>query len=185
VGRRATRFFRGLGRLEIQAEIALVLSFFATPFIGPFLVACEKFHKFSLRVRGAVRTLLSNVRSLPATALLFSCAIGFSGCGPRVADRNIDAVNRLYDQARKSGKELSPKEVEAVLGQPSWAEPFHFELETPKELQGVRYYYKQDGHTIELHFVDNKLINKIDHFEDANNGAEESEQLKMQPHQPK
>jgi hypothetical protein len=102
-----------------------------------------------------------------------------------VADRNIDAVNRLYDQARKNGKELSPKEVEAVLGPPSSMEPFHFELETPKELQGVRYYYKQDGHTIELHFVDNKLINKIDHFEDANSGAEESEQLKMPPRQPK
>jgi hypothetical protein len=145
--------------------------------------ACEKFHKFSLRVCGAVRTLFINVRSLPATAFLLSCALGLSACGPRVADRNIDAVNRLYDQARKNGKELSPKEVEAVLGPPSSQEPFHFELETPKELQGVRYYYKQDGHTIELHFVDNKLINKIDHFEDANSGAEESEQLKMPPRQ--
>lgn len=153
------------------------------PLAMRIFAACEKFHKFSLRVCGAVRTLFANVRSLPATAFLLSCALGLCACGPRVADRNIDAVNRLYDQARKNGKELSPKEVEAVLGPPSSMEPFHFELETPKELQGVRYYYKQDGHTIELHFVDNKLINKIDHFEDANNGAEESEQLKMPPRQ--
>jgi hypothetical protein len=149
-----------------------------------FLNACEKFHKFSLRVRDAVRTLSGNVRSMPATALLFSCTIGLAACGPRMADRNIDAVNRLYDQARKNGKELTPKEVEAVLGQPTSTELFQFEIQTPKELQGIRYYYKQDGHTIELHFVDNKLINRIDHFEDAG-GAQESEQLKMPPRQSK
>ena len=59
---------------------------------------------------------------------------------------------------------MSIKEVEAVLGQPSHVEPFPIEMQTTKELQGVRYYYKEDGRTIELHFVDNKLIRRIDRF---------------------
>src|SRR5690348_9483190 len=61
--------------------------------------ACEKFHKFGLRVCSEVRTLRSNVRSMPAIALSLSLVLGFSACGPRLADRNIDAVNRLYEQA--------------------------------------------------------------------------------------
>lgn len=126
--------------------------------------ACEKFHKFGLRVCGEVRTLQSNVRSMPAIALSLSLVIGFSACGPRLADRNIDAVNRLYEQAEKGGKSLSIKEVEAVLGQPNRVESFPIEMQTTKDLPGVRYYYKQDGRTIELHFVDNKLIRRVDHF---------------------
>jgi hypothetical protein len=41
-------------------------------------------------------------------------------------------------------------------------------------LPGVRYYYKQDGRTIELHFVDNKLIRRVDHFGEGT-APEESE----------
>jgi hypothetical protein len=145
--------------------------------------ACEKFHKFSLRVCGAIRTLRVNVRSMLASALSFSFVIGLVACGPRLADRNIDAVNRLYEQAEKSGKSLSIKEVEAVLGQPNRVEAFPIEMQTTKELPGVRYYYKQDGRTIELHFVDNKLIRRVDHF--GENPTEESEQLKMPPHEAK
>lgn len=145
--------------------------------------ACEKFHKFRLRVCGVIRTLRLNVRSMPATALSFSLVLGLSACGPRLADRNIDAVNRLYEQADKSGKSLSIKEVEAVLGQPSRVEAFPIEMQTTKELPGVRYYYKQDGRTIELHFVDNKLIRRIDHFNDTP-APEESEQRRMVPRPP-
>jgi hypothetical protein len=57
--------------------------------------ACEKFHKFLLRVRGAIRTLPVTVRSMPASALSLTLVLGLSACGPRLADRNIDAVNRL------------------------------------------------------------------------------------------
>ncbi|MDR3402300.1 MAG: hypothetical protein P4L99_07355 [Chthoniobacter sp.] len=120
---------------------------------------------------------------MPATALSFSLVLGLSACGPRLADRNIDAVNRLYEQADKSGKSLSIKEVEAVLGQPSRVEAFPIEMQTTKELPGVRYYYKQDGRTIELHFVDNKLIRRIDHFNDTP-APEESEQRRMVPRPP-
>lgn len=117
---------------------------------------------------------------MPATALSLSLVIGLSACGPRLADRNIDAVNRLYEQAEKSGKSLSIKEVEAVLGQPNRVESFPIEMQTTKDLPGVRYYYKQDGHTIELHFVDNKLIRRVDHFGETP-APEDGEHLIM-PH---
>jgi len=120
---------------------------------------------------------------MPATVLLLTCTIGLSACGPRLADRNIDAVNRLYEQAEKSGKSLSIKEVEAVLGQPTRVEAFPIEMQTTKELPGVRYYYVQSGHTIELHFVDNKLIRSVDHFE-ATPMEEERDHFKMPPRQP-
>jgi hypothetical protein len=118
-----------------------------------------------------------------ATAFSLSCALVYSACGPRLADRNVDAVNRLYEQAEKSGKALSIKEVESVLGPPDKTELFPMEMQTTKELHGVRYYYKQGGATIELHFVDNKLIERVYHF--GEKPAEESEQLKMPPRQPK
>jgi hypothetical protein len=31
-------------------------------------------------------------------------------------------------------------------------------------LDGLRYFYQQDGETVELHFVDNKLISEIPKF---------------------
>jgi len=99
---------------------------------------------------------------MPATALSLSLVIGFSACGPRLADRNIDVVNRLYEQAEKSGKTLSIKEVEAVLGQPTRSETFPIEMQRTMELPIVRYYYKEGDHTIVLHFVDNKLSKHVE-----------------------
>ncbi len=120
-----------------------------------------------------------------ASTFSISCAVGFSACGPRLADRNIDAVNRLYEQAEKSGKSLSIKEVEAVLGQPTRVENFPIEMQTTKELPGVRYYYRQNGHTIELHFVDNKLIRRVDHFNESDSPpADDSDHRTMPPHPP-
>ena len=114
-----------------------------------------------------------------ANVLLISSVLGFAACRPRLTDRNIDAVNKLYEQAEKSGKSLSIKEVESVLGPPTRTEPFPIEMQTTKELPGMRYYYQQGGHTVELHFVDNKLIRRVDHFSEA--AADESGQLKMPP----
>ena len=48
----------------------------------------------------------------------------------------------------------------------------------------MRYYYKQDGRTIELHFVDNKLIRRIDHFGETP-APEEGEQRRMMPRPPR
>lgn len=99
-----------------------------------------------------------------ASVPLFSLALGLAACGPRVADRNIEALNRLYDVAERSGKTLSIKEVESVLGQPTRSEAFPIEMRTTKELPGMRYYYEQDGRIVELHFIDNKLIRRVQHF---------------------
>ena len=78
-----------------------------------------------------------------------------------------EELREVEAAAEKSGKSLSIKEVEAVLGQPARMESFPIEMQTTKELPGVRYYYKQDGRTIELHFVDNKLIRRVDHFNET------------------
>ena len=99
-----------------------------------------------------------------ASALLLTSVFGLSACGPRVTNQNIDALNQQYDAAEKAGKSMSIKEVESVLGQPTRAETFPIEMQTTKELQGVRYYYHEGDQTVELHFIDNKLIRKVTHF---------------------
>ena len=101
-----------------------------------------------------------------ASALFITFAIGFSACGPPVANRNIDALNRQYDAASKSGKSLSIKEVEAILGQPTKSQSFPIEMQTTRDLQIVRYYYEQNGQVVVLHFVDNKLSNRASRFGD-------------------
>jgi hypothetical protein len=100
-----------------------------------------------------------------------------------VADRNIDALNQLYDSAERTGKSLSIKEVEAVLGQPTRFVPFPIEMQTTKELQGIRYYYEQDGQTIELHFIDNKLIRRVQRIGEKT--PEETSIRKMPPKEAK
>ena len=142
--------------------------------------ACEKFHKFLLRVRGAIRTLPVTVRSMPASALSLTLVLGLAACGPRLADRNIDAVNRLYEKAQKNGKDVTLKEVEAVLGQPTRIENFPMERQRTEELPGVRYFYRQGNDTIVLHFVDNKLIQRVYHFGETP-VPDQTEHLRMIP----
>ncbi len=122
--------------------------------------------------------LPSIVRFMLASVLPFLLVAAFAGCGPRVENRNIDALNELYETAERSGKSVTIKEVESMLGQPLKVESFPIEMQTTKELPGVRYYYKQGGNTVELHFIDNKLIRRVQHF-----GAQpaETESLKMPP----
>jgi hypothetical protein len=40
-------------------------------------------------------------------------------------------------------------------------ESFPIEMRTVKVMPGQRYYYEQDGRTVELHFIDNKLIRRV------------------------
>ena len=94
-------------------------------------------------------------RSLFSTFIL-----GLPACGPRVTDRNIDALNAQID----TGRTLSLKEVEAILGQPTRQETYQIEQQTVRELPMVRYYYVENGQTVELHFIDNKLQNRVLHF---------------------
>lgn len=119
-----------------------------------------------LRGRGAVRTLLTNVRLMLTSVLFSALAFASVGCRPYVTNRNIDALNLLYETAEKSGKSVSIKEVESVLGHPLKAESFPIEMKTTKELPVVRYYYKQGSDVVELHFIENKLIRRVQHFGD-------------------
>jgi hypothetical protein len=85
--------------------------------------------------------------------------------GRRITNQNIEALNRLFESSEKDGHGLTPKEVESVLGQPTRTETFKLEVQTAKPiLQGVRYYYRQDGESLELHFIDNKLISRVPTF---------------------
>ncbi len=98
-------------------------------------------------------------------SVLFSAlAFGLAACRPHITNRNIDALNSLYETAEKSGKSITIKEVESVLGHPMKVESFPIEMKTTKELPVVRYYYKQEGQTVELHFIENKLIRRVQHF---------------------
>ena len=109
-----------------------------------------------------------NVRSMPASVLFSTLILGFAACGPRVTNRNIDALNAQFESAEKSGRSLSTKEVESILGQPTRQEAFPIEMQTVRELPGVRYYYEErkgnDVEVVELHFIDNKLIRRGRHF---------------------
>ena len=104
--------------------------------------------------------LRATVRSMPASVLFSTLILGFSACGPRVTNRNIDALNAQID----TGRTLSLKEVEAILGQPTRQETYQIEQQTVRELPMVRYYYVENGQTVELHFIDNKLQNRVLHF---------------------
>jgi hypothetical protein len=110
----------------------------------------------------------------------------FSACGNRITDANIDAVNFEFERAEKPAradgdKGVSPKEVESILGVPSKVENFKMEVQTRKPIvEGVRYIYEQNGESIVLHFVDNKLISKAPHFGEAQmRGAEQKNQLQQ------
>lgn len=101
-----------------------------------------------------------------ASGIVVLTGLILCACGPRFSNSNIDVVNREFAAAERINKGgVSPKEVEAILGPPKRVESYRLELETQKkELDGVRYYYEQDGQTLEVHFLDNKLISKVPHL---------------------
>jgi len=91
---------------------------------------------------------------------IFALLPAFAGCGPKISNANIEAVNQEYKESETRGGFVSPKALESILGQPTRVETFVIPLETRKPtLTGLRYYYEQEGKTIEYHFVDDKLIN--------------------------
>ena len=121
---------------------------------------------------------------MPATALFSILILGFAACGPRVTNRNIDALNSQFELAEKTGKSLSTKEVESILGQPTRQESFPIEMQTVKELPGVRYYYEENGQAVELHFIDNKLIRRGRHFGEAADDTDRRVMPKAAPAEP-
>lgn len=105
---------------------------------------------------------------MPFRLLLTLPLAGLTACGPKVTNQNIEALNKQFDTVERSSKAMSLKEVESIMGPPTRVESFPIEMRTVKELPGVRYYYEQDGQTVVLHFIDNKLIRRVLKFgEDA------------------
>ena len=98
---------------------------------------------------------------LPLSALLLP--LWLTACKPQITNANIEAANTRQEKAEQTTRKgLSPKEVESILGLPDRVENNTLELETQKKQVPItRYYYQQDGQTLELHFIDNKLIDKI------------------------
>jgi hypothetical protein len=97
-----------------------------------------------------------------------------TGCERRISSANIDAANRQQEVAAtrtirstqvKEG--LTLKEVESVLGQPAWVETEKRPILVQKNLELTRWYYEQDGQTIELLFVDGNLQRRIPQFGEA------------------
>ena len=105
------------------------------------------------------------------TAALSLLVFALGACGPRITNQNVAVVNQQKSALEKVGKGLSPKEVESVLGQPTRIETFKISLETQKPvLDGVRYFYQQGDQTLELHFVDNKLISDLPDLSEPKKG---------------
>ncbi len=89
------------------------------------------------------------------TPLIFMLALGLGACGRRVTDTNLDCVR----------PDMSTKEVESILGQPTRVKTHELTLLTEmKTLPAQRYYYEQDGQTVELIFVNDKLVGKNGSF---------------------
>lgn len=93
-----------------------------------------------------------------AIAMLMTCiaTVALPGCKRKLTDSNLSCVKM----------DMSPKEVESILGQPMQAETREMPLqEDVKTLPVVRYVYQQDGKTVTIHFVDGKLIGREGSFE--------------------
>lgn len=79
----------------------------------------------------------------------FLAMLAISGCARHVTDANLHEVK----------PDMNTKEVESILGPPTRTE-LPPELKPPPEVRTmpvVRYIYEQDGHTVELLFVGDKL----------------------------
>lgn len=120
-------------------------------------------------------------RMMTACFLPPACCLGVAACGERITNANIDVVNRQLDLVEKADRGgVSPKEVESILGPPTRIETTTLPLETQKkEIEVVRYFYRQDGKTIELHFYDNKLISHAPHFDETPSPAGGEERRKQ------
>ena len=94
-----------------------------------------------------------------------------TGCERRISSANIEVANRQQEIAATRTSHsaqvqegLSLKEVESILGQPARVEKEKRPILVQKNLEVTRWYYQQDGKTIELLFVDGNLQKNIPHF---------------------
>jgi len=71
------------------------------------------------------------------------------GCGKRISDANLREVK----------PDMSTKEVESILGQPTRMQSHELPLQTQqKTLNATVYTYEQEGKTVDLFFVGDKLV---------------------------
>ena len=102
-----------------------------------------------------------------AILTLFSMLV-FTGCERRLSSANIEIANKQQEIAAKRTSRnaqvkegLALKEVESILGQPARVEVEKRPILVQKQLEVTRWFYEQDGKTIELVFVDGNLQGKI------------------------
>ena len=91
-----------------------------------------------------------------------------TGCERRLSSANIEIANRQQEIAAKRTSRnaqvkegLALKEVESILGQPARVETEKRPILVQKNIEVTRWFYEQDGKTIELVFVDGNLQGKI------------------------
>jgi hypothetical protein len=83
-------------------------------------------------------------------------ALLLSACARHLTNANLSCVQA----------DMSPKEVESILGPPTRQETRQMEIqEDVKTLPVVRYFYVQNGKTVVIHFVDGKLIGQEGTFD--------------------
>ncbi len=92
----------------------------------------------------------------------------FTGCERRLSSANIEVANKQQEIAAKRTSRnaqvkegLALKEVESILGQPVRVETEKRPILVQKNLEVTRWFYEQDGKTLELVFVDGNLQGKI------------------------
>ena len=102
-----------------------------------------------------------------AILTLFSMLV-FTGCERRLSSANIEVANKQQEIAAKRTSRnaqvkegLALKEVESILGQPVRVETEKRPILVQKNLEVTRWFYEQDGKTLELVFVDGNLQGKI------------------------
>ena len=108
--------------------------------------------------RTAARFIILTLISMPV----------LTGCERRLSSANIEIANKQQEIAAKRTSKnaqvkegLALKEVESILGQPARVEIEKRPILVQKNLEVTRWFYEQDGKTIELVFVDGNLQGKI------------------------
>jgi len=88
--------------------------------------------------------MMKHAISLSSLMLL----LGLAGCARHISNANLDQVK----------PEMNSKEVESILGPPTRTEtPPELKSQEVKTVPVTRYVYEQDGKTVELTFVGDRL----------------------------
>ena len=84
-----------------------------------------------------------------------SALFALGGCKREIANRNLEQVK----------KNMSPKEVETILGQPDTTDRKDDDVEK-RNTGKLTYYYVQDGQRIVLEFQNGRLIREPDRLKE-------------------